>query len=83
MTDPTDRPAHMGVPKPRDWCDWHGNTDPTSRVVIEINRSSGPPRDQSACQPCRDRYKLRALAELPDSGHREHTTAQPQQRESQ
>lgn len=84
MTHSTDRPAHMDVPKPPGWCDWHGNVDPTSRVVIEINRSSGPPHDQSACATCRHQYKLQALSELDDATQPQlPTSARAQQREGQ
>lgn len=65
MADPTRPTPHPDVPVPPGWCHWHGNTDPTSRVVIEVNRSSGPPQDQSACATCQARYGLIPLADLP------------------
>ncbi len=84
MADPTRPALRKEAPKPPPgWCHWHGDTDPTSAVVIAIDRTSGPPHDQSACAPCRARHGLVALKDLPTTGQPEYTGSWLQQGDDQ
>lgn len=81
MADSTDAGPRRDIPVPPGWCHWHGNTHPTSAVVLTIDSSSGPPHDQSACAACQARYGLTPLADLPDHGQHEHSNRWPQQQD--